>query len=165
MNPAPLLRLGCVLALLAAVAASAQPSLPQLSDAELRGFLELRRSDFEAQRSAIIRQNMDLTDAEAAKFWPVENAYALEVRKLVDRRVLLIRQYFAQYGQLGDAATEKFARAVFDLEADRVRLKQKWFGKFAAAVPARKAARFFQLENQVDAVIDLKVAAAMPLSQ
>jgi hypothetical protein len=160
---ASLLRLACLLGLLAQVPARAEAPLPQVTDAQLRGYLELARTDLEAQKSALIVQNMDLTAAEADKFWPVVRAYTAETSKLTDRRVLLIRQHYAQYGLLSDAETEKFAREVFDLEADRVKLKQKWFKKFTAVVPARKAARFFQIENQVDAVIDLKIAAAMPL--
>ena len=163
VRPSRLTVLAAAAFLLAAVLARADAPLPQVTDAQLRGYLELARTDLEAQKSALIVQNMDLTAAEADKFWPVARAYNAETSKLTDRRVLLIRQHYAQYGLLSDAETEKFAREVFDLEADRVKLKQKWFKKFTVVVPARKAARFFQIENQVDTVIDLKVAAAMPL--
>lgn len=55
------------------------------------------------------------------------------------------------------------AAKVFDFEAKRTELKRTWFKKFAEVVPARKAAPFFQIENQINAALDLRLMDAMPL--
>lgn len=55
------------------------------------------------------------------------------------------------------------AGKVFDFEAKRTELKRTWFKKFAEVVPARKAAQFFQIENQINAALDLRLMDAMPL--
>jgi hypothetical protein len=57
------------------------------------------------------------------------------------------------------------AKKVFDWESKRTDLKKTWFKKFSKAVPARKAAQFFQIENQLNAALDLQLAAALPLIQ
>jgi ribosomal protein S26 len=54
---------------------------------------------------------------------------------------------------------------VFDLEEKRTQLKRAWFKKFAKVVPRKKAAQFFQIENQVNAALDLQLAASLPLIQ
>jgi hypothetical protein len=55
------------------------------------------------------------------------------------------------------------AKRTFDLEKKKVDLKSKYFKKFSKIMPAKKAARFFQIENQLNTAIDLRVAASLPL--
>ena len=61
-----------------------------------------------------------------------------------------------------DKQAEQLAKDAFDLEAQRLKLKRAWFKKFAKVVSAKKAAQFFQLENQLNAALDLRIAAALP---
>ena len=42
--------------------------------------VEITRSDIQADRKAIVAANLGLTDAEGTAFWPVYNAYRLEMR-------------------------------------------------------------------------------------
>jgi hypothetical protein len=62
-----------------------------------------------------------------------------------------------------DKDAARLAADVFDLEEKRTDLKRKFFKKFAKVIPARKAARFFQIENQINMALDLQVAGALPL--
>ena len=62
-----------------------------------------------------------------------------------------------------DAQAADLANRAFDLESQRTELKRKYFRKFARVVPPLKAARFFQIENQINMAIDLQIAASLPL--
>jgi hypothetical protein len=62
-----------------------------------------------------------------------------------------------------DAQATALAGKVFDWECRRTELKRAWFKKFAEVVPAKKAAQFFQIENQVNAALDLHLMDALPL--
>jgi hypothetical protein len=64
---------------------------------------------------------------------------------------------------LSDEQARKLADDVFSLEEKRTDLKRKYYKKFSKIVGAKKAARFFQIENQLNAAIDLRIAAALPL--
>ena len=64
-----------------------------------------------------------------------------------------------------DQQATALAEKVFDLEKKRTDLKRTWFKKFSKVVPAKKAAQFFQIENQLNAALDLQLAAALPLIQ
>jgi hypothetical protein len=129
----------------------------------LRVFIELARSDIRTQKSLIIAENIDFTTNEAVEFWPVHREYDLELNKLLDRRLELIARYASQYRTMTDKDATRLANDVFDLEAKRTALKRKYFKKFAKVVPARQAARFFQIENQLNLALDLQVAASLPL--
>ena len=48
-------------------------------------------------------------------------------------------------------------------EADRAKLRRTYLDEFAKALPGRKVARFYQIENKMDAVIRYDLAASIPV--
>jgi hypothetical protein len=129
----------------------------------LRAFVELARSDLKTQKALIIAENLPMTEDEAAEFWPVQRDYETELSKLNDEKLALITRYAKSYQTMSDAEATELAKSSFDLEAKKTDLKRKYFKKFSKVMPATKAARFFQIENQLNMVVDLRVAASLPL--
>lgn len=151
---------------LTVVAQDESESLPvelTIDAGDLRAFIELVRSDIQNEKATIIAENIAFTVDEAFEFWPLHREYTLELNALNDRRLELIRTHVANFDGMTDKEAKELADDVFDLEEDRLKLKRTWFRKFSKVIPAKKAAQFFQLENQLNAVLDLRVAAAMPL--
>ena len=161
--------LGLAVAAATAFSVLAQQSEPapsasvQPDEGNLRAFIELARSDIQNEKATIIAQNIQFTDDEAFEFWPLHREYSLELSRLLDQRLSLIRKHVGNFDSLSDKQAEQLANDVFDLEAKRLKLKRTWFKRFAKVIPAKKAAQFFQLENQLNAALDLRVAAALPL--
>src|SRR5689334_7412990 len=62
-----------------------------LTDAEL----ELMRKDVRSKRKQIIAANIQMTDAEAEKFWPVYDQYAADQKKAYDIHYGLLKEYAA----------------------------------------------------------------------
>lgn len=131
--------------------------------ADLRAFIELARSDIKTQKALILAQNIDFTESEAVDFWPVYREYDLDLNKILDERLAMIKKYIGSADHMSDADARKLADAALSLEEKRTSLKRKYFKKFSKVIPAAKAARFFQIENQLNAAIDLRIAAALPL--
>ena len=52
---------------------------------------------------------------------------------------------------------------MFALEKRRTKLKKKYFKKFEKALSAITAAKFIQVENQINLLIDLQIASDLPL--
>ena len=156
-------------ALALTVAAPAQDSDARLAarasiDAgNLRAFIELARSDLKTQKTLIIAQNIQFTDDEAAEFWPLHSEYNLALNRLLDERLRLLNEYAGFYKTMTDQQATTLANKVFAWEEKRTKLKRTWFKKFSKVVPAKKAAQFFQIENQLNAVLDLQLAASLPL--
>ena len=155
--------------LLAGVAVWAQsetavPKPERQPDAgNLRAFLELARSDLKTQKAIIVAENMEFTEEEGAEFWPLQRDYQHELTRLGDLKLALIEEYAANYQTMTDAAARDLTRKSFDLEEKKTDLKRKYFKKFAKVIPAKKAARFFQIDNQLNLALDLQVAASLPL--
>ncbi len=139
------------------------PGEPAVDAGNLRAFIELTRSDIRTRKTLIIAQNIQFTDDEAVEFWPLHSEYSLALDKLLDERLRILREYLAGSARFTDREATRLAGKVFDLEDQRTRLKRVWFRKFSKVVPAKKAAQFFQIENQLNAVLDLRLAAALPL--
>ncbi len=76
---------------------------------------------------------------------------------------ILDGKYLAMYDKLTDEQARQLATEAFSLEEKRTALKRKYFPQFAQVITARKAVRFFQIENQLNAAVDLQLAAALPL--
>src|SRR5215204_1034768 len=130
----------------------------------LAAYAELLRSDVRAQKIAILTEVMGFTEAEDAAFWPIYREYDGEMAKLGDERTALIGDYVQEYATLTDAAADRLAIRALELEARRQALKGKYYEKVKTAVSPRTAMRFLQVEHQLLLLIDLQIAAALPIA-
>jgi hypothetical protein len=156
-----------ILLVVSAVAPPAQS--PQGTEQEtkslnLSAYAELLRSDVRAQKIAIITEVMGLTETEDKAFWPIYREYDLEMARLGDERMAMIAEYARGYAQMTDAAAEQIAGKALDLEARRQALKAKYHDRVQKALSPRTALRFLQVEHQLLLIIDLQIAAALPVA-
>jgi chaperone required for assembly of F1-ATPase len=157
-----------VLALLAAplVAASVEFTQEESFDSRelnFREYVALLRSDVKAQRKNIVAQLMQFSDSDAAKFWPIFEQYDGELAKIGEGRVQLIVDYARNYENLTNDQADALMSKAFELEAQRVQLKKKYFDKMKAAVSAMQATKFFLIENQMQHIVDLQIPAGLPV--
>jgi hypothetical protein len=127
--------------------------------------IQLLRQDVRSQKKQIVAANMQLTDAEAEKFWPVYDQYTAEVTKLGDTRVALIKQYAQNYDTLTDAQANDLMQKWGGLEESVAQLRLKYIPNFEKVVSAKKTALFFQIDRRLSLIIDLQLASAIPLVQ
>jgi len=50
-------------------------------------------------------------------------------------------------------------------ESERVALKKKYYAKMKTALSAGTAATFFEVENQLQDIVDLQTSSALPVTQ
>ncbi|NIS81997.1 MAG: hypothetical protein GTO14_17720 [Anaerolineales bacterium] len=125
-------------------------------------YIELLRSDLRTEKVGIITQVMQFTAEEADAFWPVYREYELELTKLGDVRIGLIKDYVQHYETMTDAKARELVKKVLDLERKRTSLKKKYFNRFDRVLPSKTVAKFFQLENQILLLMDLQIASELP---
>jgi hypothetical protein len=147
-----------VLLVVLAIVVSASAALAG-SDA----YIELLRSDVRAEKVAIVTEVMEFTDKEAGRFWPVYREYDRQLQLIVDDRINMIKQFAADYGTYNDKKAKKMAEKALWLESRRTNLKKKFFPRFEKAVGAKRAAQFYQLERQINLLVELQVASELPL--
>ena len=119
--------------------------------------MELVRTDVRTSKKEIIAQNLKLTDAQSAKFWPVYNQYDMDLSKIYDQRLAMMKTFADSLDHLSDKTADQLTKQAFKLESQTLSLKQKYYGQFAKAVGPGVASHFFQYENNLLRVIDLRL--------
>ena len=152
---------------IAAVAMMTVLTAGALAQTSGTGNMDILRQKVKADKKLVVAENLQLTDAEGAKFWPVYDAYQKELQQVNERLTAVILAYAEAYkkGAVTDATAKKLiedAAAVDDAEAT---LKRTSLPKILAVLPAAKAARYLQIENKIRAVIRYELAAGIPLVQ
>ena len=121
------------------------------------------RQEAGLERRDIVGANMLLTESESARFWPLYDEYRAERRKIGDRRVRLITDFLAKRNTMSEDEAQALAKENFAIEKDKIALQDKWYGKMSKELSARTVARFFQIDQKLDAAVDVALAANIPL--
>lgn len=127
--------------------------------------MEILRQKIKADKKLVVAANMQLTEAEAKKFWPIYEAYQSDLEKLNQRLGKLIVDYAAVYnkGSVPDATAKKLLNEALAIEEAEVKMKRSYVPKLEKAVSEMKAARYIQIENKIRAIIRYELAAQVPL--
>jgi hypothetical protein len=122
--------------------------------------IELLRKDLRSQKKQIIAANMDLTDAEAEKFWPVYDRYAADLSRIYDTKINLVEGYLDNYNTMSGDDAEVYLRRRAAVEENVMQLRLKYVPEFRKVLSGRQAALFFQIEWRLDLLINLQLAQA-----
>jgi signal transduction histidine kinase len=136
------------------------PVAAQVSDTD---YLQQLRADIQADRQALVAASLGLTEEEGEAFWPVYRQYRGDMAKVGDRMQKLIQDY----AEIWDTATEGQAKAMvnemLDIRRDELKVRKSHLSKFRKVLPEVKVARFLQIENKIDAIVNLGLADSIPL--
>ena len=127
--------------------------------------MEILRGKVRADKKLLVADNMQLTDEEGKAFWPVYDAYQKEKGKLNDQKLKVIEEYAAHFQELSDEVAKDLVDRSIGIQQDAVKLMESYLPKFRKAVGDKKTARFYQIENKIDAVINFGLASHIPLAQ
>ena len=116
-------------------------------------------------REDIVKEEMRFSEDEGVAFWPIYDSYQAELLAVNDRYADLLTSYLNAYraGTVSEAMANKIVDDYLEIENDILKIKQKYLQGFRKALPARKAARFYQLENKIDAELKSQLALIVPL--
>ncbi|MGH7493980.1 MAG: hypothetical protein ACREOO_16505 [bacterium] len=130
---------------------------------DVDSFIELLRSEVSTNKKAIVTAAMDFTDAQASVFWPIYRNYEFDLNKLGDARVATIKEYADNYEKMTDAKAKELAEKAFKYQEDRLKLRKKYFNELSKALSPTLAAKFAQVDNQIQLLIDMQIASELPL--
>ena len=132
-------------------------------EGDITSDVELTRAAIQVRRQAVVTAAMDLEPKESDIFWPLYREYRVEMAKVNDRFVRLLVGYLEGYETLTDQAATKMLEEYLSIERARNGVKTKFVPRFGKLLPARKVARFFQVDNKLDALINAELAYLVPL--
>src|SRR6478672_11307813 len=92
--------------------------------------MELMRQDLRSKKKQIVAANIQLSDVEATRFWPVYDRYAADLRKIYDGRYALIKEYAENQKTLTSAQALSLAKRWGDSDVAASNLRVKYFPAF-----------------------------------
>lgn len=150
-------------ALLAPVSVLAEGHGGEMSDANM----EILKEKVKADKKLLIAGNMELTDAEAKKFWPLYDSYQAELKGLNERLGRTIMTYAKGYEEGKGHITEEMAKQLLGdylaVEETETTLRRTYADKIGKVLPATKTARYLQMESKIRALLRFELAQQIPL--
>jgi len=130
-----------------------------LSDADV----QLIRQDVQAQKKQIIGDTMNFSESEAAAFWPVHKQYAAEQYAIATKRWNLIVDYAQNIEKIDDNKARDLSQRMFAIDDDTQGLRKKYYPLFEKALGAKRAAKFYQVDNRLSLIVNLQLSSEIPL--
>jgi hypothetical protein len=149
----------CALLIPAAVAQTTEVSAKPLTDAEI----QLARSNVQADKNDIIAHTMQFTEAESKAFWPVYADYAREQQTIGNDRVQLIKDYAQNYDSIDAAKAKDMVQRMIAIDSKTGQVRESYWPKFEKAIGAKRAAKFYQVDNRLSMLVNLQLASEIPL--
>ncbi|MHC1730309.1 MAG: hypothetical protein AB9866_30650 [Syntrophobacteraceae bacterium] len=128
---------------------------------DMQMVLQKVRSD----KKLLVAQNMEFTEAEAKLFWPLYERYQDELFLLRARTMKMLDDYANSYEKLTNAIAKKLLDEYMQIETVRLKLHQYYLPKFRKTLPDTKVARYYQVENKIQAALTYELAKRVPLAK
>ena len=125
--------------------------------------IQLLRSDLQTSKNAIIAHTMQFTDTESAAFWPVYRDYARDQHALADERLQLIKDYAQNLDNMSDNKAKDMVQRMINIEDKTLNLREDYWPRFMTALGAKRAARFYQVDNRLTLMVNIQLASEIPL--
>ena len=142
-----------------AVSQTVEVKAKPLSEADV----QLIRQDVQALKNQIITDTMTFTESEAAAFWPVYKEYAAEQHAIGTRRLNLIVDYAQNLEKMDDNKVRDLSQRMFAIDDDTQGLRKRYVPRFEKALGAKRAAKFYQVDNRLSLIVNLQLSSEIPL--
>lgn len=130
-----------------------------------RDFTQLLRKDVRSLKKQIVAANMELSDSEAEKFWPVYDRYATDLSKIYDTKIVLLKDYAGSYDTMTGDEAETYIRKRAEVEESIMQLRLKYMPAFRKVLSGRETALFYQIDWRLGLAIDVQLAQIPLLNQ
>lgn len=127
--------------------------------------LQILLDKVHADKKLLVAANMNLSDAEGKAFWPLYDGYQKELRAINNRMIAVIDSYAEAWNN--DSLTNDKAKSllgeVLAIDAAEVEMRKEFAAKLLEVLPAKRVARYLQIERKIRSAINFDLAAEIPL--
>lgn len=138
---------------------SAEPAATASQEQAIAQF----RTDLMADRADIMAKGLKLSADQAAKFWPLFEAFQKEQAEIVEVQMKAIKDYADHFAGLSDEGALTYVNSLLERDQKMHDLRVKWLKKFQAAIPAKSAATAIQLDRRLGAITQVQLSSQIPL--
>jgi hypothetical protein len=146
---------------LGAGVAQAQPAASTPSNVDAA--IEQLRKDARAETTDIITGSMEFSAAEAAAFWPLYKTYEQTRKTIGDEQVALVKDYAANAGAMTDDKAKDLLTRTVAIDDKTAAARKQFLQELQKALPAKRVARYYQVESRIELLKRLALAQEIPL--
>jgi len=151
-----------MLAITAALLATSPLCRAQVQATSISSAIELARADMSSQRNEIVNATMQLSDKDAAVFWPIYRKYEYERSVVDDSRAAVVKEYAEKYSTITDTDAKSMTERMMESDSREIALKKKYAKELSRVLPATTVAKFFQLDHRLDLLEGMQVESSLP---
>lgn len=144
-------------------AAGASTNASPTENDNIQAYSTLLHENLPDEKGAVLGSMLLLSEADAAKFWPIYDQYQSELDKLNASAAASIDNYVKNNGQLSAQQADEIVQQGTQFQSQRAELLDKYYAKVKDAVGPETAARFFEVESQLASLTDLQRASRLPV--
>ncbi len=144
---------------LAAAAQTVEVKAKPITDDDVK----LLRQDIQSVKDDVITKTMEFSPEEQKTFWPVYREYSAKQHEFADRRLKIITEYAQKLDKMDDATANSLTDRMLQLEDDYQALRRTYYPKFVQSIGAKRAAKFFQVDNRLSMMVNVQLASEVPL--
>jgi hypothetical protein len=128
-------------------------------------------SQIQADRRAIVLQNMNLTAEETTAFVPIYDEYQAEQKAIAKERVDIIDKFAKHYNmtsgteQMDSQKSAEILKSWMKLEDRDLALTKRYIKRYEKVLNSTQVLRLVQIENKIDALMAVEMAQMIPLAQ
>jgi Spy/CpxP family protein refolding chaperone len=125
--------------------------------------IQMLRENIRSSRKKVVAANMSLTADEATKFWPIYDQYQQELNKIGDARWQFMKEYVASYPNVSADQAQNFMARSTQVDQQMIALRERYVAIFEKVISPKKVALWYQIDRQIDLVINMQLASLLPL--
>ena len=137
--------------------------LTSVVSAGAQDLLEMIKRDINAERRTIVAEALTIPLEAETEFWHMYNEMEQEMDLLTDQRAKNIKRFADNYDNVTDDVADQLAKTSFEISSGRVKINKTYYKKASKLISKKEAARFIQLLGQIQLLIDIQIAAEVPL--
>jgi hypothetical protein len=129
----------------------------------LDDYIEIARDVLNTEKKAAVAEAMELNDEESAPFWDLYNEYSMETNRIHNQRIALIKDFANNFENMSDQKADELWQGALSYQQQLLKLKKSYYKKFKKIITPGKAAKYFQIENKIEALVNANLALEIPL--
>ncbi len=126
---------------------------------------DLKKKIYMDKKKLVVLQNMEFTEDEAAKFWPIYEAYQEKIFDVKMQYGKLVGSYVAVYKTLSESEALMLVDEYYQLEEQNLALMKEYAGELKTVLPGQKVLRYIQVENKLETISKVKTVQDIPMAQ
>lgn len=125
---------------------------------------DLKKKIFMDKKKLVVLQNMEFTEDEAVKFWPLYEKYQEKIFVSKKQYSKLIASYTSAYKTMTETEALVLIDEYYKIQGDYLALMKQYADDLKVILPGQKVLRYIQVENRLDAVSRFQMANRIPMA-